>query len=81
MEMQGTCFLCLNRGVQHQSATSLEISEIHRGCQIRQRSQEAAKMQHLKWHQAPMFMMLDQAQHASTELAFPIKEKEDFKGK
>lgn len=42
---------------------------------------EAAKMQHLKWHQAPMFMMLDQAQHASTELAFPIKEKEDFKGR
>lgn len=40
---------------------------------------EAVKMQHPKWHQTPMFKLLDQAQHARTKLSFPRKEGEDFK--
>jgi len=48
--------------------TFLEISDIHRG---KEKLPEAAKMQHLKWHQAPMFKLLYQSQHASTEVSFP----------
>lgn len=70
METQGTCFLYLNGDVQR-----LWRCQIHTGAdrQDKEKLLEAAKMQHLTWHQAPIFKLLDQAQYASTENSLPRK--------
>lgn len=74
METQGTCFLYLNRDVQHHQR-SLWRSQIHTGAdrQGKEKLLEAAVMQHLTWHQASVFKLLDQAQYASSENSLPRK--------
>ncbi|KAI1239049.1 hypothetical protein IHE44_0012157 [Lamprotornis superbus] len=53
---------------------------IHTGAdgQGKEKLLESAKMQHLTWHQAPIFKLLDQAHYATTENSVHFKERKDI---